>query len=304
MAGRSARGALVALLVGAALLLLLDVRGAGPAEAVRGLTGAVTGPPLRAVAWVRAEATARMGSAGAERARIAALEQQLLDARAALGQRAAAREDAASAEALMRALPTAGYRMVAGRVVARSAPQDLTDAVTIAVGSGSGIAPGMVAIDSAGVVGVVAGVAPGSCTLRVVTDPATRLAARVVPSGEAGILHGSGEDSATLALLDPLGAMAVGDPIVTIGTSDGLVPADLPLGTVRAVTGSAADLTRGAQVDAQVDRSTLDRVAVLVPRAEQWSGQPGAAQPGTAQPGEAGAGAGGSDSSRAGEARR
>jgi cell shape-determining protein MreC len=70
-------------------------------------------------------------------------------------------------------------------------------------------------------------------------------------------------------LLDPLGQMAQGDLIVTMGTPGGELPADLPLGSIAAVTGSSAALTRSAEVTPAVDDSTLDRVAVLVSDPQQ-----------------------------------
>ena len=265
MAARTVRGVFVAVLAVAAMLLLLDVRGAGPADTLRGAAGAVTGPPVRALSWLRTELGTRFGGAADEQARIAQLERELTEARAALGQRAAGAE-VAGAQGLVAALPISGYTMEPARVVARPAPQGLTGAVTISAGSGAGIAPGMVVIDSDGVVGVVDTVSPGLSTLRLTSDSDARLAARVATSKEAGILQGTGEDAAALTLLDPLGPMAVGDRVVTIRTADGRVPADLPLGRITAIVGSAADLSRTAQVDPGVDASTLDRLAVLVPQ--------------------------------------
>jgi cell shape-determining protein MreC len=266
MASQTARSVLIAVLVGAAMMLLLDIRGAGPGQTIRGAAGALAGPPTRAVAWVRTEAAARFGGAADEQARIAQLEQELADARTELGERATTQADAAAAAAMARALPLAGYGLVAGRVVARAAPQDLTGAVTIGVGSDRGITPGMVVIDAGGAVGLVAAVSPATATLRLVTDAGTRLAVRVAGSHESAILRGAGTEPATLTLLDPLGAMSVGDQVITIGTADRLVPADLPLGVITAIAGSAADLSRHAEVDLRVDASTLDRLAVLVPR--------------------------------------
>ena len=265
MAARTVRGVFVAVLAVAAMLLLLDVRGAGPADTLRGAVGALTGPPVRAFSWLRTEAGARFGGAADEQARIAQLEQELTEARAALGQRASGAE-VTGAQELVAALPIAGYTLQPARVVARSAPQHLTGAVTISAGSGAGVTPGMVVIDSDAVVGVVDTVSPGVSTLRLTSDSDARLAGRVATSKETGILQGTGEDAAALTLLDPLGAMAVGDRVVTIRSADGTVPADLPLGQITSVVGSAADLSRTAQVDPGVKASTLDRLAVLVPQ--------------------------------------
>ena len=70
-----------------------------------------------------------------------------------------------------------------------------------------------------------------------------------------------------ITLLDPVGDMAQGDLVVTVGTPDGAVPADLRIGLIDAITGLASDLTRRADVTPAIDDSTLDRVVVLVPEA-------------------------------------
>lgn len=264
MSARTARGVLAAVLAVAAMLLLLEVRGAGPGDALRGLAGAVAGPPERAMAWLRQSAADRFTGAAEERDRAAALERELAEARAAAGAAALGVADERHAQALAQALTLTGYRPVTARVVARTVPQDLLGALAVSTGSRQGVAAGMAAVGLAGVVGFVDTVSPGVSTLRLTTDPATRLAVRVLPSGELGVLQGTGGE-ARLTLLDPLGAMTVTDRVVTVGTADGLVPADLPVGSVTAIDGSAADLSRAASVEPATDASTLDRVAVLVP---------------------------------------
>ncbi len=111
-------------------------------------------------------------------------------------------------------------------------------------------------------------VSPQVSTVRLVVDPATELAARVASSGEVGVFRGTGSGG-RFELLDPLGRMAPGDLIVTLGTTGGELPVGLPLGSVTSVSGSSAALTRVAEIAPAVDDSTLDRVAVLVPEAGQ-----------------------------------
>lgn len=263
---RTARGALLAVLVGAALLVLLAARGAGPGEALRSGAAAVVAAPQRAVAWVRGYAEDHLGAATDERARIAELEQQLLDARIALGQPLPGVGEQTWTAELSAALPTPGYTARPARIVAESKPQDLVRTLAISTGTDRGVRPGQAVVTPDGVIGFVASAASTVSTVRLVTDPASQLAARVSRSGELGVLRGEGT-TASLTLLDPLGGMTAGDSVRSVATSDGLVPADLPLGRVDAVSGSAADLTREATVRPVADPSTLDRVAVLVPAA-------------------------------------
>lgn len=264
MAWRSARVAVVACLAAALLLFLADLRGAAPTEAMRGVVGAVTGPVEQALARVRTAVDERIGGSAQERARIAQLEQDLAEARADAAALARGQVDDGTARALAAAAPASGFRQVAARVVAQATPQDQVRSVTISVGSGDNVGPGMAVLGPGGMVGVVDSVAPSVATVRLVVDAATALAARVAESEERGVLRGTGS-AGTLVLLDPLGAMAVGDLVVTLGSADGAIPADLPVGRIDAVVGSAAALTRAAEVAPVVDDSTLDRVRVLVP---------------------------------------
>jgi cell shape-determining protein MreC len=254
----------VACLAIALLLLLADQRGAAPTQALRGVVGAVAGPPERALAWARTAVADRVGGAADERARIAELEQQLADARAAAAAAAAGTISATTARELAAAAPAQGYRTVPARVVAVATPQDQVRSVTIDAGSRDAVAAGMAVLAPGGLAGLVDSVGPGVATMRLVIDPATALATRVASSGEVGVLRGTGQSN-TFTLIDPLGRMSIGDLVVTIGTPDGRIPADLPVGRISAITGSAADLTRTAQVTPGVDDSTLDRLGVLVP---------------------------------------
>jgi len=264
MAWRSARVAVVACLAAALLLFLADLRGAAPTQALRGVVGAVTGPVEQALARARTEVDARIGGSAQERARIEQLEQELAQARAEAAALARGQVDDATARALAAGAPASGFQQVAARVVAQATPQDQVRSVTISVGSGDDVAPGMAVLGPGGMAGVVDSVAPSVATVRLVVDAATALPARVAQSQERGVLRGTGTSGA-LSLLDPLGTMAVGDLVVTLGSADGAIPADLPIGRIDAVVGSAADLTRAAEVTPMVDDSTLDRVIVLVP---------------------------------------
>jgi rod shape-determining protein MreC len=264
MAWRSTRVLVGAAVAVAVLLILVDVRGSGPAQALRGIAGAVAGPPERALAWMRTEAGERLGGSSDARARIAELEGQLAQARADAGAAAAGTLSEAQSRELAALAPSAGFAPVPGRVVSVSAAQDPARSAAISVGSGEGARVGLAVIGGQGLAGIVDSVSPQVSTVRLIVDPATEIAARVASSGEVGVFRGTGSQG-RFELLDPLGRMAPGDLIVTLGTPGGDLPADLPIGTIATVTGSSAALTRAAEVTAAVDDSTLDRVAVLVP---------------------------------------
>jgi rod shape-determining protein MreC len=265
MPRQPARLVLVGCLVLAAVLLLADLRGAAPTALLRGTSAAVAGPPQQLLASARRAVVDRVAG-GDDAARVAELEAALAQARAAAAAAAAGQLTTEEARELAAGLPASGYRSVAARVVALSTPQDQVVSASISAGSSDGVRAGQAVVAPGGLAGLVASVGPGVATVRLLADPASALSARVAANREAGLVRGTG-DGATLTLLDPLGAMAVGNLVVTMGTPDGVVPADLPIGRVDAITGTAAELTRRAAIALGVDVSTLDRVVVLVPDA-------------------------------------
>lgn len=266
MAWRSTRVRVGAVIAVAVLLILVDMRGAGPTEALRGIAGAVAGPPERALAWGRTQVSGRLGGSADERERIAELEAQLAQARAQAGAAAAGTLSENDARALAALAPSQGFASVPGRVVSLTAAQDPARSAAISAGSAMNVRAGLAVLGGQGLAGIVDSVSPQVSTVRLVVDPATEIAARVASSGEVGVFHGTGTGG-RFELLDPLGRMAEGDLIITLGTPDGDLPAGLPLGSIVEVTGSSAALTRAAQVTPAVDDSTLDRVVVLVPDA-------------------------------------
>ncbi len=267
MAWRSTRVLVGAVVAVAVLLILIDVRGSGPTDALRGIAGAVAGPPERALGWVRTHAGGWLGGSAEEQARIAELEDELAKARAAAGAAAAGALAEADTRALAALAPSEGFTPVPGRVVSVSAAQDPARSAAISAGSGDDVRAGLAVVGAMGLAGIVDSVSPQLSTVRLVVDPSTEIAARVASSGEVGVFRGTGS-AGRFELLDPLGRMAQGDLIVTMGTPGGELPADLPLGTIAVVSGSSAALTRAAEVTPAVDDSTLDRVAVLVPETQ------------------------------------
>lgn len=262
MSWRSGRGLLAACLVLAAVLLLADVRGSGPGPMVRSVASTLTAPAVKALAWARTGVTERLGAADAQQ--VAALEEELRQARADAAAAANGQLAQERARELAAGLPATGYTQVPSRVVALSWPQDQVRSVSISVGSGRGVAVGQAVCAVGGLAGLVDSAGHGLATVRLLVDPSTALSARIAGSGEAGIVRGTGE-ALEFEPLDPLAALAPGDLVVTIGTPDGVVPADLPVGRVSVVAGSAADLSRRASVQPLVDESTLDHAVVLVP---------------------------------------
>ncbi len=256
---------LAACLACALVLLLADLRGAAPVAPLRGVAGAVAGPAEQALGAARGVVADRVVGPQQQSARIAELEAELAEVRAQAAAAAAGALDAGALAELAAVAPPTGFDVVPGRVVALTPAQDGVRAATLSVGSRDGARAGLAVVGATGLAGLVASVSPSVSTVRLVVDPATELAARVVSSGEVGVLRGTGT-GATFTLLDPLGAMTAGDLVVTVGSPDLAVPSGLAVGRVARIDGSAADLSRVATVTPAVDDSTVDRLAVLVPR--------------------------------------
>lgn len=277
---RSARAALVACIVMAALLVLADARGTALPSALRAVAAVLAGPPERALGAVRDSVSRRLSGSAAEGARIAELEAELAEVRRSAGLAALGRLTAEELRELAALAPPAGYDRAPARVVAMSAPQDLVLSAAIAaddagIGDGSlarEIRTGQAVVTAEGLAGIVDSVAAGVATVRLVGDRGTALAARVAGTGEVGVYSGAGGDG-VLELLDPMGGMEVGDLVVSLGFPAPAAgggparsfPSGVPIGRIARIEGRVADLTRRAVVAPLVKASTLDRVAVLVP---------------------------------------
>lgn len=256
---------LAACLACALALLLADLRSVAPTAPLRGVAGAVAGPAEQALGAARGAVADRVAGSGEQQDRIAALEAELAQARSLAAEAARGALDATALAELAAVAPASGFSVVPGRVVALAPAQDGVRAATLSVGSRDGARAGLAVVGATGLAGLVDSVSPQVSTVRLVVDPGTELAARVVSSGEVGVLRGTGA-SAAFTLLDPLGSMTAGDLVVTVGSPDLAVPSGLAIGRVTRIDGSAADLSRVATVTPAVDDSTVDRLAVLVPR--------------------------------------
>jgi rod shape-determining protein MreC len=260
--GRS-RTAVVVCLLAALTLVVADVRGSALGGLLRSVVASFSGPAERMLLGTN---PAPGSAAGAD---VNSMSQLRAENEALRGQLAAAARgelDRAAAAELASVAPPSGYQQVRARVVAVAAPTDLVASVTVDAGASNGVVAGAAVISAAGLVGVVDSVSPGTATVRLITDAASTVGARVGRTKEVGLFRGQGQaDRGSLELIDPLGPMRKGDLLVTLGSRDGVpFPRGLPIGRISAVTGSAAAVDRRAVIATTVDASTLDEVAILV----------------------------------------
>lgn len=264
-----ARAALISLLLASVVLVLLDVRDTSTVGGVRGMVAAVVGPVQRAAGAIAspfvdlARSVVSFGDSSIRDQQVAADRERLAlrgDA-AALGA-----AEQAQVAGLLAASGLAGYRVVPARVIAYSTAQRFSSAITLDVGSGSGLEADMAVITGDGLVGRVASVGPTTATVALVSDAGGAVAARLATSLQAGVLRGRGSLSeAELQLLDTTAAVSEGDHIVTFGSQGGRpYPPGIPVGTVVGFRGDPGQADRVALVRPAAALGALDIVGVVV----------------------------------------
>lgn len=147
----------------------------------------------------------------------------------------------------------------------------------IAAGADDALAPGDMVLDGACVVGRVTAVAPFHSVVRLVTDPASVMRARVVGVRDgrtvetgAGVLQGTEGSRSRLRLeyVRRRDDVRPGDLVLTAGYG-GILPAPLLVGRVEAVEPSTMPLLVRVTVAPQARIEHLDRVIVVHERGRQ-----------------------------------
>ncbi len=150
---------------------------------------------------------------------------------------------------------------VTGEVIGRS-----TDAwnqtVTLSVGSDDGVTAGLTVMGGSGVIGQVVTVTPGSCVVRLLTDPQSGAAALIQSNRAEGIVRGSLDGLLYLENVDADVVVNVGDVVLTSGLGGSYVRG-LLIGEVVRVEGQVGSATRRIIV-APNGRANLMEEAVVV----------------------------------------
>ncbi len=155
---------------------------------------------------------------------------------------------------------------VSARVIGRS-----TDAwnqtVTLDVGTDDGVSKGLTVMGAAGVIGQVTEASPASCVVRLLTDPASGVAAQVQSSRVEGIVRGSLTGALHLENVDADAVVNQGDVVLTSGLG-GSFTKGLLIGTVVRVEGNANDGTRMIVVAPNEQAGSLEEVIVVFSASE------------------------------------
>jgi rod shape-determining protein MreC len=133
--------------------------------------------------------------------------------------------------------------------------------ITINKGSNDGIRKDMAVIASAGVVGKIQTVLPGTAKVLLLTDPGNTLAVRVQRNREEGLLEGKLVNCA-LKYVSYYADIQEGDLLVTSGL-DGIYPKGLAVATVVKVTRREASAFQNVIAEPAVRFSRLEEVLVL-----------------------------------------
>ena len=155
-----------------------------------------------------------------------------------------------------------GTQGLGARVIGSSI-DDWSSAVTIDVGSSSGVSVDMPVSDGNGVVGQVTEVSPFSSTVTLLTDPDCGVGALLQGSRDTGVLRGSIDGSLHLEYIPISTEVSVGELVVTSGLG-GVYPKGMLLGVVSSVTSVPSDVYLTIIVTPVFEPNALDEVYVVM----------------------------------------
>lgn len=119
---------------------------------------------------------------------------------------------------------------IAAAVIGRSAG-DWWQQIIISQGSQRGVSQHDIVVGPGGIVGRVVAVSPNSSRVLLVSDPTSRVGARVSRSRATGYIRGMMDRQVVMEFFDKMPDVRVGDVVVTSAYSK-LFPRDIPIGRV------------------------------------------------------------------------
>jgi rod shape-determining protein MreC len=272
---RSTRLLLVALLLGALVVITVDARGGreGPMAAVGRAGATVIGPLQEGVAvvfrpigsWITN--VFRAGSLAEENA---ALEEALQLARREQQQIASYESENQELRQLLELRERLDYDATdtLGAQVVGEAVGNFEWSVYIDRGSNDGVTQDMPVIAAEGLVGRVIEVYPSTSKVLLIIDPDSGVSARLARSGERGVIEGQRDEPLRMSFIDPEADVQPGETVETSGyiLEEGLVglyPSAIPIGVVSLVERGEDDVTVNVLVSPNVDFSTISNVLLV-----------------------------------------
>lgn len=267
--------AVLALLVlTAAVLMLLDLRG-GPTQMLRSLgqsTGGIAQEwadrvigPIRDTPLRRPDELVLRGSIAGLEARNQVLEQKNSTLMNQL-------RDVSEGAELAKWAKSERLEVTPARVVAVESGRTPNQSLTIDVGRRDGLEPNLAVVGHGALVGRLVEVGPRTSTVQLISDPGSRVWARIAESRESVVATGSGV-GIELNFVDALAQIEPKQTVVTLGSPESRpYPAGIPLARVTAVSGQSGQTGGRAMSEPIADLTALDVVGVVSPRAVGDSG--------------------------------
>jgi rod shape-determining protein MreC len=263
---RRSRLLLVLLVAAAFLLITLDVRSQkGIFDGLRSGVSSVAGRLEKGISTITSPITdtwSSVADSNKEKKRADHLSQQLAQANQQLAQQEDALREAGALSRLRHVADEGGYTIVPARIIATDDQLGLAWSVTVDAGSDTGVRPGMLVIDSDGLVGSTVRVGASTSVVRLACDPTSHIGARLEGSQALGKVDGDQPDRLMFTLYDAGQRLQTGDRLVTFGSAD--YAPGVPIGTVTRLRDGGAGLARVAEIKPFVSFGTLDLVGVVV----------------------------------------
>ena len=249
--GRS-RLLLIILIVTSLFLITLDLRGVKILDGVRSGTQNVLSPFQKAGSTVVSPFRNFFGDVthlGRTRKEIEKLKADNARLKNKLLQRKSADAEITQLKSVLDLAGSAGYKVLAARVISQGASTSFSQTITIDAGTTSGVRQNMTVISGEGLVGVVKESYLNSALIMLATDPDFKVGVRIAGTQQIGILSGRGSKRAELQLLDNQKIVKVGDVLLARGSTNNrpFVPG-IPVGVISAVDSSAGSIAQSASV--------------------------------------------------------
>jgi len=159
-------------------------------------------------------------------------------------------------------LSTATARALPAAVISRD-PSGWWQQLRIGRGSLQGVRAGDAVLAPGGLIGIVSSVTPGTASVRLLTDPGSRVGVWLGRGRHSGLLSGIGTARPVLRFLEKDPDARPGDVVYTSPAST-LVPPNLPVGVIQSLD-EAADPAPEALVQLSAPVDAVDWVQVLRP---------------------------------------
>jgi rod shape-determining protein MreC len=269
---QSTRLMVLSLVMLSLLTITVDFRGGqkGPFETIGSkLALTVVGPLQQAVSKVFHPVSSffvGLAHVGSLESRNRALEEEIQRLRTQVDVSLSTRRELERLQALLKLEQGLRLKGVVGRVIGEGI-SNFEWSVTIDRGSSDGIEANMPVITGEGLVGHVVDVSSHWSKVMLIIDPRSAVAARLVTSGETGLILGQERRPLSMDLVNPDATVAPQEQVVTSGYQGGLYPPEIPIGFVSSTYTRPGSLTKSLLVRPAVDFSSLEFVEVVTGRA-------------------------------------